>query len=203
MDAALTSLEVLIGRARQGDTEALGRLLEGRRPALRLLAQRRIPGRVAVRVDAEDVVQRTFLAAHRGFGQFLGRSEAELAVWLRRVLENQIVMVVREHTKLQKRAIRRERALDVAPGDRSGPSPELATALTSPSQRAIRREDVQRLAMELSALPEDQREAVRLRHLEGCPLAEIARRLGRSEQATAGLIKRGIRALREKMRDSG
>jgi RNA polymerase sigma-70 factor (ECF subfamily) len=57
------------------------------------------------------------------------------------------------------------------------------------------------LTLALEELPADQREAVRLRHLEGLPLAEIADRLGRSEDAVAGLLKRGMRTLRERLKD--
>jgi RNA polymerase sigma-70 factor (ECF subfamily) len=49
------------------------------------------------------------------------------------------------------------------------------------------------------ALPDDQREAVRLRHLEGWALADIAQHLGRTPAATAGLIKRGMQALRRQL----
>jgi RNA polymerase sigma-70 factor, ECF subfamily len=51
----------------------------------------------------------------------------------------------------------------------------------------------------LESLPEIQREAVRLRHLEGWHVDRIARQLNRSLPAAAGLIKRGLAALRAKM----
>jgi RNA polymerase sigma-70 factor, ECF subfamily len=73
---------------------------------------------------------------------------------------------------------------------------DLDANLTTPSQKAIRIEQSEHLSHALEALPEDQREAVRLRHLEGWALADIAVRLGRTPAATAGLIKRGMKALR-------
>ena len=51
--------------------------------------------------------------------------------------------------------------------------------------------------MLLGKLPQDQREALRLRYLEGKTLLEIAERLDRSEMAVAGLLKRGLRSLRD------
>jgi RNA polymerase sigma-70 factor (ECF subfamily) len=51
----------------------------------------------------------------------------------------------------------------------------------------------------IASLPEMQREAVRLRHLEGCSVDDIADRLGRSPTAAAGLIKRGLETLRKRM----
>ena len=65
----------------------------------------------------------------------------------------------------------------------------------------MRGERAAKIARALQTLPEAQREAVRLRHLEGCSLAQIAERLGRTEAATAGLLKRGLAKLREKLKD--
>ena len=79
---------------------------------------------------------------------------------------------------------------------------DLDANLTTPSQKAIRGEQANRLAQALAALPDDQREAVRLRHLEGWPLDDIARHLGRTPAATAGLIKRGMKALRRRLHES-
>jgi RNA polymerase sigma-70 factor (ECF subfamily) len=64
----------------------------------------------------------------------------------------------------------------------------------------MRAEDAERLVRALAALPEDQREAVRLRHLEGWPLTAIAEKLDRSLAAAAGLIKRGMQTLRDALR---
>jgi RNA polymerase sigma factor (sigma-70 family) len=66
-----------------------------------------------------------------------------------------------------------------------------------PSQRALLNERAVELAQMLQRLPEEQREAVRLRHLEGWSLVRIAEHLGRSKAATVGLIKRGMQKLRE------
>jgi RNA polymerase sigma-70 factor (ECF subfamily) len=57
-----------------------------------------------------------------------------------------------------------------------------------------------RLAEAIESLPEDQREAIRLRHLEGWTLEQLAVRFGRSESAVAGLLKRGLRGLRHHFR---
>ena len=88
---------------------------------------------------------------------------------------------------------------------RGGEAPlkqDLDAGITSPSQKAMRREEEQRLTQALTALPDDQREAVRLRHLEGWALDDIAVHLGRTCAATAGLIKRGMKALRRELRRS-
>jgi RNA polymerase sigma-70 factor (ECF subfamily) len=192
--------KTLLEQARQGDREALGRLLEAQRAALHHLAKRQLSGRIAMRVDASDIIQQTFLEAHRSFRQFAGADARELGAWLQRILDHKVAGAIRDHTLLQKRNVRRDRSLDDSHGGVASLKQQLDAGLSSPSQKAIRGEEAQRLAQALTVLPDDQREAVRLRHLEGLALADIARHLGRSPAATAGLIKRGMQVLRRQLR---
>jgi RNA polymerase sigma-70 factor (ECF subfamily) len=77
----------------------------------------------------------------------------------------------------------------------------LADGQTSPSQKAEKNEDLLRLANALEKLPAPQREAVVLHHLQAMSLAELAKYLGRSEPAVAGLLHRGLKKLRELLQD--
>ncbi len=190
---------VLLEQARQGDREALGRLLEAQRAALHRLAERQLDGRLAVRVDASDIIQQTFLEAHRSFQQFAGQDARQLAAWLEGILDHKIAGAIRDHALLQKRTVQRERSLDDSHGGVASLKQKLDAGLSTPSQKAIRGEQEQLLMQALGALPDDQRVAVRLRHLEGWALADIAQHLGRSSAATAGLIKRGMQALRRQL----
>jgi RNA polymerase sigma-70 factor (ECF subfamily) len=189
----------LLEQARQGDREALGRVLEAQRAALHRLAERQLHGRIAVRVDASDIIQQTFLEAHRSFQQFAGQDARELTAWLQRILDHKVAGAIRDHALLQKRNVRRDRSMDDSHGGMASLKNKLDAGHSTPSQKAIRGEEEQRLMAALSMLPEDQREAVRLRHLEGLSLADIARQLGRSPAATAGLIKRGMQVMRRKL----
>jgi RNA polymerase sigma-70 factor (ECF subfamily) len=193
------SLGELLDQALGGDPEALGRLLEAQRAALHRLAARQLEGRIAARVDASDVLQQTFLEAYRSFPQFAGRDVRELAAWLRSILDHKVAGAIRDHALLQKRDVGRERSMDDTHGGGTPLKQDLDANLTSPSQKAMRGEQAEHLEQALAALPDDQREAVRLRHLEGWALADIAARLGRTPAATAGLIKRGMKALRHRL----
>jgi RNA polymerase sigma-70 factor (ECF subfamily) len=51
----------------------------------------------------------------------------------------------------------------------------------------------------MDQLPETQREALRLRYVEGLSLKEIAEKMDKTEMAAAGLLKRGLQSLRELM----
>jgi RNA polymerase sigma-70 factor (ECF subfamily) len=77
----------------------------------------------------------------------------------------------------------------------------LASDSTSPSGRVLRQEGLQRLAEALARLPEDQRAALELHHLQGLVVQEVGQRMGRSTAAVAGLLRRGLAALRELLKD--
>lgn len=194
-------IEALIARAREGDREALGSLLDRHRGTLQRLARQGLDPALGRRLDASDLVQQTFLEASQSFTRFRGAGEAELAAWLLRILECNLASTARDHLVRRKRAVRRETSLDES---RAGGLPwrdRLAAQQSSPSLRALRLEQAALFLAALEQLPADQRAAVRLRHLEGLPLVEIAARLGRSSEAAAGLLKRGLHTLRQRLCD--
>ena len=72
-----------------------------------------------------------------------------------------------------------------------------AAEQSSPSERVGHEEQLLRLAAALARLPDDQRVVVELHHLKQDAVADIARRLGKTEAAVAGLLRRGLKKLRE------
>lgn len=184
------------------DNAAGAEALERFRPYLRLLARLHLGRQLQRKLDASDIVQETLLQACRGLERFRGRAEPEMAAWLRRILVRTLAHAARDAGRA-KRDIGRERSLEAAVEQSSGQLEAwLAAAQSSPSQRAQRGEDAVRLARVLETLPPARREVIILRHLEGWPLAEISRHLGRSPAAVAGLLHRGLAQLREKLREA-
>jgi RNA polymerase sigma-70 factor (ECF subfamily) len=172
--------------------------LERFRDYLRLLARLHL-GDAPGGLDPSDVVQQTLLEAHRKRDQFRGPNEAALAGWLRQLLACTLIDARRARGRL-KRDADRERSLEAAlERSSAGLAASLAADQTSPSERAGRHEEAVRLAAALARLPDDQREAVTRRHLLGEPLAAISAAMGRSPAAVAGLLKRGLRQLRESL----
>lgn len=141
-------------------------------------------------------MQDTLLQAHRKIAQFRGTTEAELLAWLREILANILTNKVREF-HAQVRDVRRERSLE-AELEHSSKNLErfLAAEQPGPEGDALRQERLLKLAEVLSQLPEDQRLAVELKHLQDQPVAAIGAMLGRSEAAVAGLLRRGLKKLR-------
>jgi RNA polymerase sigma-70 factor (ECF subfamily) len=187
-------LSALIARARQGDRSALDELVRACREPLRALAERRLGRRLRARLDASDIVQQTLLLAARDFAAFQGTAEPELMAWLRRILEHTVIGAVRTHVAAQGRSVAQEAPLPAGPA-------ELAAEQTSPSQKVARGQARLRFLAALERLPPDLGEAVRLRHVEGLPVDEIARRLQRTPLAAASLIKRGLALLRRQLGD--
>src|SRR5438552_8419126 len=93
----MTDPERLLQEARGGDAVAVGRLLELYRRYLTLLARVQIGQRLQGKVDPADLVQDTFLDAHRNFARFRGTTEAELVGWLRQILAGKLVDLLRRY----------------------------------------------------------------------------------------------------------
>ena len=171
--------------------------LERFRDYLRLLAEMHVDRRLQAKFDASDLVQQTLLEAHRDLDKFRGKSDEELAAWLRQALVHNLANAVRDFAR-GKRDVRRERSLEASIGHSSCRLEAwLASGDSSPSQRAERNEQLRLLADAVAQLPPAQHEVVVLRYVHGWPIAEIAQQLGRSSSAVAGLLHRAVVDLRK------
>jgi RNA polymerase sigma-70 factor, ECF subfamily len=180
------------------ECEGAGRELERFREYLRLLARLQIGPRLQSKFDPSDVVQQTLLEAFAKREQFRG-GEAERAAWLRQILAHNLADALRAFGQAR-RDVGRERPLSATVQESSDQLENwLAAQQSSPSQRAERHEETIRLAEALATLPEDNREALVLHYFQGEPLAEVARQMSRTTASVAGLLKRGLKQLRERL----
>lgn len=144
--------------------------------------------------DASDIVQQTLIDAFSQSDQYRGKSEQELAGWLNTILKHNLLDAVRR-LRSRKRDIARERLQHAANGSVS----TLVADQTSPSKRFAKSEELERVKLAIQALPDAQRTAVTLHHLEGQTLREIAQRMECSRGAVAGLVHRGLRRLQKQL----
>jgi RNA polymerase sigma-70 factor (ECF subfamily) len=145
-------------------------------------------------------VQQTMLNAYQSWEQFRGKTEAELAAWLRQILANIIARNIRDLGR-GKRDIQRERSIDA---DLQQSSMQLGKLLadqsqSTPSQIVMQEERAATLATALMELPEDQRQAILGKYWHGLSSNEIGDQLQRSPEAVAGLLYRGLKKLRQIM----
>lgn len=193
-----TRHQELLDEALAGNAESFGQLLEDYRAYLTVLAKRYLDNRLRGRLDEADVVQITFMEAQRDLHAFRGHQIEELLGWLRHILRNNISSAHQKHIYTQKRSAGRE--VSNSPSDSRPAHTDLVPSeTTSPSQRMMRDEAAVYLANCLEDLPESQREALRLRYVEGKSLKEIAEIMEKTEMAAAGLLKRGLQSLRTRM----
>jgi RNA polymerase sigma-70 factor (ECF subfamily) len=163
--------------------------------ALRGVARKTLGNQIGQKVDASDIVQDALAAAWIKRGEFRGTSRTDFIGWIKSIVKNTALNAIRFFRTQRRGAQREERS----PGD----AQSRFIHANTPSASVIRREDAGRLRSVLDGLPEVERQTITMRYLEGMSLAEIAMRLGRTEAASAGVLKRGMRRLRDLMDKKG
>jgi RNA polymerase sigma-70 factor (ECF subfamily) len=184
--------------ARNGSASALGDALEACRVYLQAIAERELDPVLRAKGGASDLVQETFLEAHKDFARFKGDTEAALLGWLRRMLLNNLANFRRSYRGTQKRRAGREVVL--LAGDSSHLAVEkLPADSLTPSRRLMAAEDDAEMHGALARLSADDREVIRLRYQEDRPFGEIARLMGRSENAVQKLWLRAVERLQREL----
>jgi RNA polymerase sigma-70 factor (ECF subfamily) len=173
--------------------------LEPYRSYLEVLARVHLDPRLRGKLDPADVVQQTMVRACAASSSLQNTEPAVVAAWLRRILARTLADVVK-HYERDRRDVNLERSLEAdLDQSASGLVGWLAADQTSPSQAAVRNEELLRLAEALAAIAEPQREVVVLKHLRGWTLQQIAEHLGRSVPSVASFLRRGLEELRRRL----
>lgn len=159
---------------------------------LSALARLSVDRKLCGRLDLSGIVQQTLLEAHQAPDPPPASDPDGRLAWVKRLFLNNLRDEVR---KLK--AARRDVGRDLATG--YGLLVEVPAELSSPSRQASRAEELLRLTAALATLPDDQRDAVEFRYLLGLGVDEVAARLGKSRAAAAGLLRRGLRKLRDRL----
>ncbi len=154
------------------------------------------------KLEPEDILQEVVVAALAAPHQFAisGRDPFKL---LCQIAEQRIIDAHRHHVAAQKRSAEREVSIE-----RPAASPQgfgfidlLVVSMTSASQAFSRDQKEFRLQEAIMGLPEDQREALRLRYVEGLSTKEVAEQLGKSDGAIRVLLSRTLAKLQELLAD--
>lgn len=138
--------------------------------------------------DAEDVTERTFVAALDAIDRFRDEG-ATFRSWLFRIAHNQLANALRA------RGRQRTEALDGML--------EPAAATGDPARMASLADDARRLRAAVASLSNDRRQVVILRFVDGLTTREIGVVLGRSDGAVRVLQHRALREIATLLKRDG
>jgi RNA polymerase sigma-70 factor (ECF subfamily) len=187
---------------RRGGDDAVAELLGRYREKLLRMIAIRMDRRVVGKVDAHDILQDAFVVATRRVQEYLARPSVPFFVWLRQITHQALIDVHRQFLGAQKRDVQQEVALQRSGSGQASSSSleiQLADSLTSPSQRAARREMVAELQAALAQMGETDREVLILRHLEELTNNEVAEILNIDKYAASKRYLRALERLRSVM----
>jgi RNA polymerase sigma-70 factor (ECF subfamily) len=162
-------------------------LLESFRPYLLLIANEMVEADLRVKKAPSDVVQDTFLAAHRDRAQFRGATPDELRSWLGAILRLKVLQLRRAYRDTNCRRLAREVSLEQV---------QVPSANDTPSDMMSKAEEMESIASLLRDLPESQRQIVIGRIEDGMTFSQIGKRLGMTEDAVRMAWGRCLKQLR-------
>jgi RNA polymerase sigma-70 factor, ECF subfamily len=196
----------MLDKAKQGEADAVERLLTTHREPLRRMIDLRLDPALAARVDASDIVQDVLLEAHRRLSDYLRNPTMPFHLWLRHIAKDHMIDAHRRHRLAQRRSLDREQPIvPAALADHS--SYELAGQILdqepTPASAAIRHELQKRLDAAVAALDEDDRDLILMRHGEQLSNQDVAAALGLSEAAASMRYLRAVRRLRAALLPGG
>ena len=187
----------VLSRIANGDANAVSALLEDHRLRLQSYIERQMGSALRRKVEPEDVYQEVAIYAVRTMPT-ANLSLDRVFGWLCQIAQQRIVDAHRKLVGAQKRAADREVSLaDPAGSRRAAIIDLLVVSMTTPTQAMARDQRHHQLQVALAQLPDEGREALRLRYVDNLPSKEIAVRLGKSDGAVRVLLTRSLRKLQE------
>src|SRR5262249_30892750 len=192
----------LLRRAGDGDTAALGTLLEAHRKRLQRMVRLRLDPRLQGRMAASDVLQEAFLQAAQRLAQYLREPKMPFFLLLRFLTGQKLLELRRRHLGTEARDAGREVSLQ------GGAMPEASSAClaaqlmgksTAPLQAVIRAEMKLRLQEALNSMDPTDREVLALRHFEQLNNTETAAVLGITPSGASSRYLRALKRLKDIM----
>jgi RNA polymerase sigma-70 factor (ECF subfamily) len=197
--------EELLASAKTGDEDAINRLLEKHRVAVRRLVELRLDRKVQRRVDVSDVVQDVMIEASGRLDKYLDDPVMAFHLWLRQIAWDRIIDTYRRHRVSAKRNMDREQPMTAAVGpDQS--TLDFAVQLhdpgITPAAAATQKEIASRVESGIELLGDQDREIIIMRHYEHLSNQEIAQVLGLNAPAASMRYLRAVRRLKELLEEN-
>ncbi len=196
--------EDLLANARRGDGDAVNRLLEGHRDAVRRMINLRMDPVLKRRVDASDIAQEVMIEANRRLRDYLHDPVIPFHLWLRQMAKDRLIDAHRRHRGAARRSIDREQPLAAAASDQSSLDlvAQLRDSQLTPAAAAAWQELQRRFDTACSQLDDTDQEIVFMRHFEHLTNSEAATAIGLSAQAASMRYLRAMRKLREQLNET-
>jgi len=189
---------VLLDRVRDGDADAVNRLLERHRAAIRRMIDARMDREIERRVDASDIVQDVMIEANRRLTDYLANPPMPFRLWLRHMARDRLIDAHRRHRVAATRSLDREVPMVARDGEDSSADGlvGIADRELTPAAAATWHEVERRVAAAVDLLDDVDRQIVLLRHFEHLSTADAAEILGLSKPAAGMRYLRAMRRLR-------
>ncbi len=185
--------------AKGGDAESFDDFVRRYASYVRSVIRGEMGADLRKRVESEDLVQETFLQAYRSLSQRREKGEDVLRHWLG-VIARHVVQSRGRHERAQKVDLKREKSLsqsvERSAGKGGGIGSRLRDPGPTPSEAYRRGERFERLQKALDSLSPDHRKVICLVRLDGLPVKEAARLMGRTPGATSVLLLRALLKLK-------
>lgn len=198
-DSQLGSVSLLLRDAKNGCPSSREKLLRRFQEYLSLLAKKKRDTKLAAKLGVSDIVQQSLMKADTSFETFRGEHEGQWKAWLKMLLVNEVRQTSR-HFSRGKRAVSREVTRQPS-DDSTRPNESLVSKSPAPDANAIQREQLGQLTVALEGLSDDYRTVIQLRSIQRLSMADVAKQMDRSVEATAKLWYRAIQKLKSVMPD--
>lgn len=190
--------EQLAARVRGHDLAALAEYLDAQRRPLIVFIDRQLGAALRRKIEVDDVYQEVCVEAVRSLPEAVF-DQRDVFSWLCQIAERRIIDAHRRFFSAQKRDAGREVPLGSPGGDTQHAAlvDLLVASMTTPTQAVSRNQKEVLLFQALATLPAEQREALRLRYLEGLPSKDIAVKLGKTDGAVRVMLTRSLARMQE------
>lgn len=194
-------LHELLQKARTGNAEAFEQLFQFYRDTLGQIVALRMDPHLSSRIDASDIIQEAYVVAAKRFPDYLECQSVSFRVWLRQIIQDQLLMAYRRHVRADRRSVYREIPL---PEQSSVALVEqLTTKGPAPSQQIARAEQIRQVRAALGQLVNEDREILLMRHFEQLSYNEIGYILHLESAAARKRYGRALIRLGSIMRNMG
>lgn len=194
-------LKRLLREAGQGSSQATEQLFHRLYPYLLLCARTELDSDLRAKVRESDLVQQSFLEAHRDFPKFDGNNVIDLVEWLETILKSNVADFRRRFTASKRHGLEPEFSLDDSQSEQAQVARQSLYELPSSGDSSILRD--QKLDKAIARLPDDYRHVIVLRHRDKLSFAQIGERTQKSADAARMLWTRAVKRLQSELANTG